>query len=80
MSGDEDYSRLDAVSYAYFNKGLYCLSKNELIKMSIQLLVNQEITEEARVRVYDHNIYLEKRIKDMIKKKKKKRYKNEKIK
>ena len=70
---EQDYSRLDAVSYAFFNKGLHALSKKDLIQMGMQLLMNAEITEEARVEVYDENLYLSNKIEGLMKKKKKRK-------
>lgn len=78
-----DYSKLDAVSYAFFDRGLHTLSKKELIKLSMQLLINIDITEKARLDMYDKNAYLERKIKDYEQKmhkrnsnKKKKKKKN----
>jgi hypothetical protein len=73
--GNPDYSRLDAVSYAFFNKGLHALSKQNLIQLGMQLLINEEITEEARAAVYDNNLYLSNKIEGLLKKKKKKKKK-----
>ena len=41
--------------------------------MRMQLLMNAEITEEARMEVYDENLYLSNKIEGFMKKKKKRK-------